>query len=243
MLPETQAGTMTSLVNRYTCAETLMMLNRVGERLEGQLTDVGGHPITGAPVTIWAKIAEESGRPVLLTRTGRVPDGAATALFALRINAECSCSGSADLAIGWMQYHDDTSGRTVQESFGVPTSAIQNHELTRVHARMGEAVTRNSGSFAVTPDDPFTIKIPLRSSIASTHSGYLAVIFLSREGKERLRLRFPLGLTDELVERLTTSAQGRFSLLPALDVLQATSGYRADFSGDPQYRMSSASVP
>ena len=59
MLPETEAGTMTWLVNRYLAAEARWVLHRAGDQLEGRLTDVTGKPLAGAKVDI---AAEQTGK-------------------------------------------------------------------------------------------------------------------------------------------------------------------------------------
>ena len=107
MLPETQPGTMTWLVNRYLAAPTRLTLRHADGRLAGELTDDAGHPLAGVPVTLSAELLGEWGNPAVHTRSGRVPAQAVAAVLALRINVECGCSGPADIGIGLMRYHDD----------------------------------------------------------------------------------------------------------------------------------------
>src|SRR6185437_11007740 len=90
MLLETQPVTMTWLVNRYLTGQTRLVLQRTGNRLQGELTDTAGHPLPAAQVTLSAQLLGEPGAPILHTRAGQVPPKAAAAILALRINAECN---------------------------------------------------------------------------------------------------------------------------------------------------------
>ena len=73
MLPETQPGTMTSLVNRYVAAATHLAFHQVGGRVEGQLTDNDGRPLAGATVAVAAIRTGETGEPAIHSWSGNVP--------------------------------------------------------------------------------------------------------------------------------------------------------------------------
>ena len=99
---------MTWLVNRYIAMEAHIDLHRVGNRLEGQLTDSPAAPWLTRAIDIAAEQTGRTGAPSVHSRSGYVPTNAVRALFALRINTECGCAGQANVAIGPMQYHEDT---------------------------------------------------------------------------------------------------------------------------------------
>ncbi|HEY0422520.1 MAG TPA: hypothetical protein VGC82_04270, partial [Rhodopila sp.] len=241
MLPETQPGTMTWLVNRYRTAQTRLDLHRTGDRLQGTVTDTAGQPLAGAPVTLSADLPSESGAPIAHTRSGHVPPKAASALVALRINAECNCSGPADIAIAPMRFHNDRTNETVQRAFQ-PAKPNTNAEPSRFQAQPGQSVTQNTPAFPVTADDPFTIQVPMRTDLASAGSGYVALIFLNAAGKEIMRLRLPFDPVQRPIGTLTTDAHGGFSLLPDPATLRASVGFHAEFPGDPQHRTASATI-
>ena len=237
MLPESQPGTMTWLVDRYIATPTRLALHRVGDRLEGKLTDDLGHPLVNVPVSLSAMMLGEWRTPAVHTRSGLVPPNAVSAVLALRINAECGCSGPADIGVGPMRYRDDRTGQTVQRAFRsspAPGGAVA---LARFRAVAGQAITQNTPRFAVAADDPFTIQAPLRTDVTSADSGYVALIFLDARGREVLRIRIPFSAAMTPIGRVNTDANGRFGLLPKSEILRTASGFRVEFSGMSQYRM------
>jgi hypothetical protein len=242
MLPETQPGTMTWLVNRYLAAPTRLTLHRVGGGLRGELTDAAGRPLTAVPVTVLAELVGEPDAPVLHARSGQVPTKAASAVLALRINAECGCSGPADIGIGPMQYHDDRTGQTVQQAFRTPVASDSAAALTSFQTQPGRPVTQNTARFLVTADDPFTIQVPMRTNLASAGSGYVALVFLDAQGKEVERLSLPFQPVERPIGTVTTDSRGGFSLLPGPDAPRASAGFRASFPGNAQYRTSSVTL-
>lgn len=236
VLPETQPGTLTWLVNRYLAAETRLELHRVGERLEGRMTDTAGQPVPNATLALSTTTGGAPGASALHTRTGTVPPKAATAVLALRINAECECSGTADVAIGTMEYRDQGTAQPVQQNFRPQPGATG-----RFHAQPGQAVTQNTPGFPVTPNTPFTIQVPMSIDPVSAGSGYVALIFLDAQGKGVLRLRIPFDPVREPVGNVVTDAQGRFSLPPRTG--PSNRGFHIEYSGDPQHRVAKASAP
>jgi hypothetical protein len=239
MLPETQPGTMTWLVNRYVATRTHLTVRRFGGRLEGQLTTSAGHPLAGASITISAAIPSQKGAPAIHEHSGKVPPRASAAVFALRINAECDCSGPADIAIGPMLYHDDLTGQAVNEAFR-PVSEGADAKLVRFDIRPGQAISQNTPPFLVTAKNPFTIQVPMRPNQRSAGSGYVALVFLDAQNKEVERLRIPFEPAERRVSVVTTDSQGRYWLLPDPDTLRASVGFRAEFLGDAQHRTATA---
>jgi hypothetical protein len=243
MLPETQPGTMTWLVNRYVAAETHLAVHRVGERLEGRLTDSAGRSLPGAKVAVVAARTGESGTATLHQRSGKVPDKVVAALFALRINAECNCSGPADIQLGPLSYHDDRTGQRIEQALQPRPERGPSPVLTQFRANSGQALIKNTTRFPVSASDPFTVEASMRTDLASARSGYVALIFLDGNGKEVERLRMPFQPAEQLIGTATTDAQGSFSMSPNPKVLRAGMGIRAEFAGDANRRSTSAQVP
>jgi hypothetical protein len=194
------------------------------------------------PVTLSAELPAEAGAPVLHTRSGQVPPKAASALLALRINAECNCSGPADIAVGPVRYHDDRTGQTVQQAFRPQAAPSTEAAPARFQAPPGQPLTQNTQSFPVTADDPFTIQVPMRTDLASAKSGYVALIFLDSTGKETTRFRLPFEPAERPIGTLTTDAQGKFSMLPNPDTLRDSVGLHAEFPGDVRHRSAAVTL-
>ena len=236
MLPETEPGTMTYLVDRYLAAETRLTLKDKDHRLSGQLTDADGQPEGGQTLRIVATDTGPAGGPTVRTLASETPPQAAEAILALRINTECSCSGSADVTIGPMSYRDDQSGQQV------PLSLADTHFA----ADEGEAASQNTSRFPVSPGDPFTLQVPMSASYASRNSGYVGIIFLDRTGREIERLRMPFQ-PQSWQAATVTRADGRFSVDPAANpaapaFVRDHPAYEVEFAGSPALRMTSAAT-
>ena len=171
-----------------------------------------------------------------------VPPKAATAVPALRINAECNCSGPADIAVGPVRYRDDRTGQIVERAFRPSAARATAAIPARFQVEPGQPITQNAPNFPVTPDHPSTIQVPMRTNQTSAGSGYVALVFLDAAGKELERLRLPFEPAERPIGTLTTDAQGRFSLLPDAATLRASVGFRAEFAGDARYRTASATL-
>jgi hypothetical protein len=235
MLPETQPGTMTWLVDRYAASPTRLVLHRSGGRLDGTATDEAGRPLADVPVTLTAEVFGTPDAPALHTYSNLVPPRATEALLVLRANTECNCSGPADIGIGPMRFRDDRTGQVVQRAFGPETA------LTRYQIQPGQPISKNTSHFPVTAGDPFTLQVPMRTNAESAGSGFVALIFVDAQGREFMRLPLPFGPASDTIGTVTTDAQGRFSLQPSTNVMQrATGGFRAEFSGTPGHRITEA---
>lgn len=235
MLPETQAGTMTYLVNSYSRQRVTLNLRREDRRLSGRLMDSAGKPLAGAKVNVVAVSGDTAGIKSLRTLSGVVPPGAKKAIVALRINSECGCSGVAHVDIGQVIYHDPGSNTTIQRPL------LENASDNIFNEMPGQAVSRNSQAFPVTPGGPFTFRASMGATSDSVNSGYLALAFLGAGGQEleRLRISFSPATTD--LGATATDGSGAFSVpLPATTPPRAA--FRAVFSGDATNRPAYASL-
>jgi hypothetical protein len=239
MLPESQPGTMTWLVNRYIAMEAHIDLSRVGNRLEGQLTDSAGRPLAHQSIAIAAQQTGRTGAPSVHLRSGYVPTNAVRALFALRINTECGCAGQANVAIGPMQYREDSTGRIVQLTFR-PVPAPGDAGIAHFRALPDQSIMLNTPTFPVTADAPFTVRVPMITDLGSADSGYVSLNFQDAQGKGIERQPLAFRAAELSIGVVTTDADGQFSLTPNPDVLHSSVGFSAEFAGDSQYRTSSA---
>jgi hypothetical protein len=243
MLPETEPGTMTNLVDRYIARQTHFSVAKDGTAVTGRLADRDGTPVVGAKITISA-IEGRAATPVSVrTRMGSVPAGATRALFVLRVNEECDCSATADVAIGTMEYEAGYGGPPVRRRFPETAEKSADRAAVRFTVTTGQAIGLNTAPFPVAPNDPFTIHVPMGATASSSASGYVALIFIKDGGREAGRIRFPFEPATRPIGTAVTDATGRFAFLPPPDVLRSGPSYRVDFAGDDSHRLSSASLP
>jgi hypothetical protein len=90
--------------------------------------------------------------------------------------------------------------------------------------------------------DPYTIQVPMSTTLASANSGYVALVFLDSQGQEIERLRLPFEPVERPIGTLATDAQGRFTISPDEATLRSSINFRAEFAGDARHRLASATV-
>ncbi|MFO0996676.1 MAG: hypothetical protein U1F33_08315 [Alphaproteobacteria bacterium] len=235
MLPETQPGTMTHLVNRYGAAGTKLAAERTGKRLTGRLSDGAGRPVGGATITV-ESIGDGAGDlTTVRTLTGTVPSNAATATLGVRINTECNCVAPADVRLGTLRYREARSGRAAQREFEGRSAAKGTRG--RFTAQPAETVVVNTPPFQVTPGEPYTVEIPLQAAYAESNPGYVAIIFFDGQGKAFHRDWMWIEPTGRRIATLVTDQAGQFSATLDDATLAATRSYRIRYDGSDAYRL------
>jgi len=206
-LPETTPYTFTWLLDQYARPRTSLSLSATLTQASGKLLSTAGAPVASAPVTVTLSPIAGPGIVSSYTLTGFVPTGATSALVGVRINEECSCSGTADVAMYTFQYSETGAGSlTANRDFssglngwGLFTTGSAQVESTTVppgkdlHVTAGpsQVVQLNSSSFSVTSGATYTLQIKARVSPQSSGTGYFMIIFLapSEIGREPLNLQ------------------------------------------------------
>jgi len=210
-------------------------------RISGALLDPDGRPVPGAEVLLKAEGGSAS---ILSVRrlAGVVPEAAATALFALRINTECNCSGPADLTLAEMRYRDGVQSHAA--SFPAPSGRMLNQTPAglRLMATGSDRLALNTKEFTVSPGARFTAEIPLGITTASAGSGYIALIFLNRQGREMRRERLAFSPGEMLLGKAVTDRSGRFQLQPDARPAIQEQAVRAEFPGNASLRGASAAL-
>lgn len=227
-LPETQPGTMTSLINRYAAAETVIKAATNSSGFAGTLTS-NDMPVTGAKISAYAV---DDGTLTITTTasvTNTVPAGATSAVAALRINTECSCNAAADVLIGTAQYRDLTFQTTVTAPIVPPNS--------RVVVPLGQSLLANSKMILVTPGNRFSFSVPMQVPYSSRNSGFVAIVFLNAAGAEIWRWVLPLTPGQRFIGSNVTTKSGQFTINA-----KPSSVTQLSFSGNPSYRVSSVTL-
>ena len=236
MLPETAPGTMTYLVNSYSRRHVALTLKRQDSRLTGTLVDSSGTALAGKKVQLFLVGGSAAHIKSVRTLSNLVPAGGKSVIVALRINAECGCSGPARVDIGQVTYKDSKSNVVIQQP--ILTNPADNDFV----AAPGQAVTRNSRPIPVVPGDSFTLSVSMGATASSANSGYIALLFLSEDGRELERLRLPFTPAISDLGSTVTDASGVFSMPLAKEALVGGADYRVVFAGDSKNRPADASL-
>jgi hypothetical protein len=235
MLPETDPGTMTYLVNSYSRHPVTLTLRRENNRLTGTLGGASGAPLAGGKVQVFLVGGNSPHVKSDRTLSEVVPAGAQSAIVALRINSECGCSGAAHVDIGQVSYSDSKSSAVVRQPM------LPNPSDNDFVAAPGQAVSRNSAPIPVTPGSPFTFKVSMGATSDSANSGYVALAFMDGAGHELERLRVPFSPATTELGTAVTNASGSFTL-PLPTATPSGAGFSALFSGDARTRPATASL-
>jgi hypothetical protein len=234
MLPETQSGTMTSLVLSYVRRITHLTLQRKGDRLAGRLTDEAGTPIADAPITLSVMELATATHPTMRSISGSVPKNAFAAAVALRINTECDCSGSGYFSVGATHYRD-SSGTREMDALNSATGG----KPLRVVA--DQTISMNGRPFPVVPGSDFDFNVSIAASSGMTEGGYLAIVFLDDKLKEVQRFKNALTPSEMPMMKTRTNAIGQFEAQLDSSLVGSTA-FTAAFAGDNRIRATVATA-
>ena len=200
MLPETQPGTMTYLVDRYVAPRARLVLNQASPtHVSGRLIAADGNPVSGQTYVVTAVDTSDIGVNTTRTFTGTVPQSAVTAIWAMRINAECSCSDRSDITVGPMIYND--GHQTIKRRF-VKSVFV---------ASQMQSFMPNSMPFPVEANASFRLNVSMRIPYSSRNSGYTEIVFNDALGKQVSRFIMPFKSATVVIGKVTTDADGNFS--------------------------------
>jgi hypothetical protein len=231
-LPETRPGTMTYLVNRYAAAETELKVTRTKTGFVGILTS-HGMPVADAEIIAHAIDDGTLNIASTASLTQTIPPGSATALLALRINTECNCDGSADIALGTARYVDKDSNLSITRDIIPPSQ--------RVVLNAQQNITRNSPTFPVTAGHAFSLSVPMRVAFGSEQSGYVAIIFFNATGKETARIKLPFQPGTRPFFKGLTNKNGTFAANVAVGTTPPSIAV-FDFPGSANFRLSFVTI-
>ena len=206
MLPESQPGTLTNLVLRNSRPAARIELAREPGAVAGRVIDHSGAPTRAAKVQVTALDVNGVGRLRDVSRNGIVPRGATTALFVLRVGAECACGGDpVHIAIGPMQFREEGVAPVIR-------SLRPGGDLYELDSDKPQQVAINTAAFPVRSGTRYEARIALRVRDQATRPGYLALVFVNGGGKEIRRERIPLQAPEEPLGVAVTDRSGRFSI-------------------------------
>jgi hypothetical protein len=143
--------------------------------------------------------------------TGTVPARASQAVIGLRVNAECSCSGAADLALYEAHYADGSDVTTIAPDRWRTggEAAISAGPPLQVQATPPQTATVDSEPLAVTAGARFKVSFTARIAPHTRGSGYFSVVFVASTGEVARRI-IPLQAPVVPLGHALTRADGSF---------------------------------
>jgi hypothetical protein len=199
LLPETDPGAFTHLINRYTRSRTVLTLDAAPSpegslTLSGVLLDTHASPLADATIQLSMRPVDSPGLLYEYTLSGFVPEGATEADVGYRVNLECGCSGPADFVLYEVRYTegDETTNRIPNPNFsrgydgwgawGDATWRLERSDqgagrAQHVTVRPDQGAAINSAKFPTIAGSPFTVTFVARVSPKSLGSGYFNLIF------------------------------------------------------------------
>ncbi len=255
LLPETDPGAFTYLINRYTRSRTELTMTSTSSpngtpALSGVLADTNANPLAGATIHLSMKPVDSPGLLYEYTLTGFVPTGATEADVGYRVNLECGCSGPAEFVLYEVRYTegDETTNRIPNPHFargydGWGTWGDATWKLERsdqgagraqhLTARPGQGAAINSAKFPTSAGSPFTVTFVARVSPESLGSGYFNLIF-DNVINEIKRYTIPLEPAVVALGEATTDENGAYRFeLPEMSVSNVA--LQAWYSGDQDF--------
>ncbi len=242
VLPETDPGAHTYLIDRYARTRTHLGTTVAAQGIAGKLTDSQERPVVAAPIVLSLQDISSQGIFSKFARSGTVPALATTALVQICVNY-CGFVGIDDMNIYSIQYADSGGQTNLDFSKGLTgwgveangTALVQlnsdaNGKSLHISATAAQQIFINSVSFPVTPGSSYNLTVQARISPDSVGSGYFALIFFEATGKSsRDTLLFAPGTIT--LGSAQTSADGTY-VLPSLSLPQTgTYQVQASYAG------------
>jgi hypothetical protein len=217
VLPPKDAETLTNLAADYVREPTKLDIHSTNPNIVGRLTTANGIPRGARAVSLQVRstLVSDNIQPLIIS--GIAPDSAVSALFAVRLNAECHCSGAAHLELHRATFRQQ--GTATQEAdFAATTGlfsrlqqiALSNEGSLQIKVKAGQPVRLNSKVFPVLHGVPYTASFNLGFSLDSIRAGFVAIIFLGTDGKEIQRIQGQLAPSWTNVATTVTDLGGEF---------------------------------
>jgi len=246
-LPDTDMSTMTGLVRAYLRQRTHLVLK---EPTRVQLVRDDKTPLDRAEIVV--EVHDPAPEQTLQEQLieGTAPHTAISAMFALRVHAECARESSpVNLSLANYDFHqqganDDFHGDlrpwSIQAAPNIREVSLGGTSVLRVHAAQSRQIELNGPRFSVVADQPFTLKFLAQVEPESERAGCIALIFFRPDGNEVQRVPQLFQTSWRELLRLHTQPDGTVSL-PALRHPPG-SIVRLRFSGDLLNRPSALSL-
>ena len=236
-LPDTDSSTMTGLVRAYVRPHTRLVLESTNHV---RLVRDDNNGVERA--NIFVEIHDPAPEQTLQRQVmeGTVPHTAVSALFGLRIHAECDCPQRPThlSLVGYDfrqrnaggDFHGDLRAWSSQATPEIRAVTLGRVRVLRVEVGAGRQLILNGPTFPVIADQPFMLNFLSQVAPESNGTGFVALIFIGPDGKEIRRVYQLLQTTWRAVVTLHTAQDGSANLPPLPYVAEAS--VRLRFAGD-----------
>ncbi len=225
VLPESDPTTLTHVIDLYLRQRTNLALTATTGKVNGGLSDSGGHPIPSVPITLELQPTSGSGVVFTYSLTGTVPAAIQHAQIQICVNYCDGSSSTNDMSLYSFHYHDSGQDLPMDFSKGIGNWTVEGNSPSSVQiandangaalsifATPIQKMFVNSGLFAVTPGSSFTLTIQARISPYSPGSGVFALTFPAVDPTKSTRVTLPFATGTVPLSADQTGSDGSFSL-------------------------------
>ena len=233
-MPDNDMSSLTGIARAYLRPHTSLAPVGVGKV---KLAAEDGTPIAGAEIVVELHRPDTGVALVPQTIEGVVPHKAASALFAVRVHAECTCtSRQVSLAMTNLRFRQagQPDVKWDMAGWGKPAGVAGATDTVRIDAAAGQKLILNGPRFAVMADQPFVAQFDWQVPSSGQDAGFAALIFQSADGTEIRRTVHPLQPSWQATTTLTTGPDGVASV--PVPSLQPGLLVRLDYQGDLAHR-------
>jgi hypothetical protein len=222
-LPESDPNTLTGLVDRYFAPRTTLTITQ-GTGASGvlpvaaTLQTTTGEAVADASVSV--DVTPRDGQMQTQSTTGRVPDGAVSAVGIVRVNTEGAGPGATDIRLYEATYSDDGGANglpavthTGWAPYGAgsgtfPASDHGSGTMLQLSAQPDQDLFVDSSVFPVTAGTAFEFAVDDSVPETSIGTAYVGVVFLGSDGLEISRTIIPFESAPQRLGTVRTDASG-----------------------------------
>jgi len=238
VLPEADPTSLTGIIKEYLRPPTFFHVTSDGRN--AQLLDEHKKSISGEQVKLLKR--SPRGQAIMERIEGTVPQSAISALLALRVHAECSCEpGMTVVELGDFTYNEKTAQNSNAISFhwnldswaNDGSDARSKGDLVQLKVWPSDKLVLNGPVFPVRPGSSFAGDFLWNINKDSAGGGYIAIIFLGRDGVEVHRVRDFFRETFDESYDFVTDKKGYIKIPPSLT--RDVSDVKLKFFGNSLY--------
>jgi hypothetical protein len=242
VLPETQPGTFTNVVDRYFRPRPKLTTALTGSTVSGKLIGPDGSAIADAAIDAIVTVTSGGGVAGHYVLAGIVPTGATHAVLSVGVNEECNCNGNADLYLYGAAFTlgSDTTNHAPDESWFIQgtgnatlvASDLGTGQMLHVTATAAQMELIHPAVLTVSGGQTYRADFHARIPPLTAGTGAFSVIFLGPRGEEVLRQTTSFAVLP-VTMRGATDGSGGYAV--GLGMMPTNARVDVWFRGDDTY--------